>query len=107
MTNPTVSPSAPTPGTGALAQRIPMPGVAVFFFFASPVLLLFGGFLARVNAGVTFDWAVFQTMLGTVMFWVGVAALMSAIVIAAVRTIAQQHLDAVLTAQHDRGGPAA
>ena len=45
--------------------------------------ILSGGFLGQVNAGRPADWAIFQTMLGTVMFWIGVVSLMSAIIIAA------------------------
>ena len=92
MTNPTVPTTSPTP-------RILMPAIAIVLFFVSPFLLLFGGFLGQVNAGRPADWAIFQTMLGTVMFWIGVVSLMSAIIIAAVRSIAQQHLDVMLRAE--------
>ena len=74
-------------------SRIHLPTFAAWLMGSSPFLLLFGGFLAQVNADRDVDWAIFQTMLGTAIFWIGVTALMSGLVLVGVRSIAQQQLD--------------
>lgn len=95
MTNP------PIPDTSEpTATRLRLPGVASVFFTVSPFLLLFGGFLGQVNASVTASYGVFQTQLGSAIFLVGLAFLMTAIVLVGVRAIAQQQLDILL--QHKR-----
>jgi hypothetical protein len=62
----------------------------------SPFMLLIGGFLVQVTAGRTQDWAIFQSALGTAIFWVAVAFLMTATILVGVRSIAQQQLDILL-----------
>lgn len=92
MTNDAQSTSEP------LSTRIYLPGIAGFFFGASPFLLLIGGFLSRVNAHLSFDWAVTMTLVGTLGFWAGVLMLSIALILAGVRSIAQQQLDITLRA---------
>ena len=90
MTNQPQYPSDPQ------STRVQLPGVAGFFFGASPFLLLIGGFLARVNAHLSFDWAVTMTLIGSVAFGVGAAMLSIAVILAGVRSIAQQQVDILL-----------
>ena len=59
-------------------------------------MLLLGGFLAQVNASVTASYGVFQTQLGSAIFLVGIAFLVTAIVLVGVRSVAQQQLDILL-----------
>jgi hypothetical protein len=91
MTNPPV-PENSEPAT----TRLRLPGVASVFFTVSPFMLLFGGFLGQVNASRTQDWAVFQTQLGSAIFLLAIAFLMTATVLVGVRAIAQQQVDILL-----------
>ncbi|CAN5413002.1 hypothetical protein BH10ACT7_BH10ACT7_08550 [soil metagenome] len=86
------------PSESQAETRIYLPGVAGFFFGASPFLLLIGGFLARVQAHLTIDWAVTMTLIGTVGFFVGVGMLSIAVILVGVRSIAQQQVDILLRA---------
>jgi len=89
MTNPPVQ-------RNSEPARIKTPGVASVFFVISPFMLLLGGFLAQVNASVTASYGVFQTQLGSAIFLVGIAFLVTAIVLVGVRSVAQQQLDILL-----------
>lgn len=87
----------------APAQRILLPGMAVWFFFLSPFLILFGGFLAwNASRFLGFDWANFQFVLGQIGVATGVLFLLVAVILTGVRRIAQQHLDAVLRVGRDQ-----
>ncbi|PPF45493.1 hypothetical protein C5B85_07960 [Pseudoclavibacter sp. AY1F1] len=79
--------------------RIRLHWLAVAFFILSPLLIVFGGLTAMGTTLLTFDLAKTPTMLGTVMFLVGLATLMVAFVLVGVRSAAQQQLD-VLLARH-------
>lgn len=76
--------------------RVRLHWLAVAFFIASPLLIVFGGLTAAGTTLATFDLAKTPTMLGTVMFLVGLATLMVAFVLVGVRSAAQQQLDALL-----------
>ena len=65
-------------------------------------MLLFGGFLSQVNAGGAQDWAIFQTILGGWIFWIGAAFLMTATILVGVRAIAQQQLDILIKLERNR-----
>ena len=84
MTNP---PLPPAPA------HIKLPGIASGLFFAAPLLLLIGGFLGTIHGDGVIDFQVFQTRLGTVLFWIGIASLMTGFILVGVRAIAQQQLD--------------
>ena len=90
MTNP--------PLVGDSKPRILLPGFVSGFFVAALVFLLFGGFLGQVHGDGTRDYEIFQTRLGTVLFWVGVASAMTGFILIGVRSIAQQQLDILLAA---------
>lgn len=94
MTN-TASPS-PEPHP----NRISLPALAPTLFVVAALFLPIGAFLGTVNAERDFDWAIFQTQLGTAIFWFGAGSLLVALVLVGIRSIAQQHLDFVLRAQH-------
>lgn len=94
MTN-TASPS-PEPHP----NRIGLPALAPTLFAVAAFFLPIGAFLGTVNAERDFDWAIFQTRLGTVIFWFGAGSLLVGLLLVGVRAIAQQHLDFVLRAQH-------
>lgn len=94
MTNSPASPSAePRP------DRIALPALAPTLFVVAALFLPIGAFLGTVNAQRDFDWAIFQTQLGTAIFWFGAGSLLVGLVLVGVRAIAQQHLDVVLRAQ--------
>jgi len=78
--------------------RILLPGFVSGFFVASLIFLLIGGFLGQVHGDGTLDFEIFQTRLGTVIFWVGVASAMTGFILVGVRSIAQQQLDILLAA---------
>ncbi len=69
-----------------------LPGVAMLLFVVGPVLIGVGGYLGWNHAALTADWAVSLALLGSVLFWVGIAALMSALILEGVRSVAQQQL---------------
>lgn len=75
------------------SRQVYLPAAGVLLFIAAPILLVIGGFFVGVNIGSETDAAVSMTMIGTVMFWTGVAALVGALVIDGVRSIAQQQLN--------------
>ena len=88
MTNtPVGSPLPPT------SRPLRLPAVAIGLFILSPLLMIFGGLTVLGTAQATYDLAKMPTMVGTVMFWVGVAALMTALVLAGARAIAQQQME--------------
>lgn len=94
MTNsPASHPSAPRP------DRIALPALGSTLFIISFFFIPIGAALGTVNAHYDFDWASFQTRLGTVIFWFGAASLFAALLLVGIRSIAQQHLDLVLRAQ--------
>ena len=80
--------------------RIPLPGLAVALFCIAPVLMLVGGLtlLGTASRGF-FERAPEQASLGAVMLGLGVAFALMAVLLVGVRSIAQQHLDAVLRAR--------
>ena len=77
------------------APRILLPGIAILLFIAGPVLIVLGLFLAQPEAQLLSTNADLP-FVGTVMFWIGVAALVIAVILEGVRAIAQQHLMALL-----------
>jgi len=96
VTNTPVQPPVPSADT-----HIGAPGITTALFVVTPFLILFGGFLHWVNLGKTFDWAIFQTMLGTALFWVGVAGFLTAVLLAGVRAMLQRQTDVLLRAGGD------
>ncbi|SDB93879.1 hypothetical protein SAMN05216410_1060 [Sanguibacter gelidistatuariae] len=91
-----------------LSSRIRLPGVATGLFVVSPVLLLFGWqILMGTSSRRFFDGAPFQASLGTVMLLVGVASLLTALVLVGVRAVAQQQVDVLLQVERDRYAQAA
>jgi len=93
MTNPASPSPEPHP------NRIALPAVAPTLFVVAVLFLPIGAFLGTVNAERDFDWAIFQTQLGTAIFWFGAGSLLAALVLVGIRSIAQHHLDFVLRAQ--------
>lgn len=79
--------------------RVRLHWLTVAFFIVSPLLLVFGGLTVAGTTLATYDLAKTPTMVGTVMFLVGLATLMVACVLVGVRSAAQQQLD-VLLARH-------
>ena len=65
----------------------------------APLSMLFGGLTVLGTSQNTFNLANTPTLVGTVMFLVGLAALMVAFVLVGVRSAAQQQLDALLQAR--------
>jgi len=63
------------------SPRVLLPGVAVLLFIAGPIMIVLGALLDSVSPAAT------------VVFWTGIAALMSALILEGVRSIAQQQLD--------------
>ena len=57
-----------------------LPGVAVLLFIAGPIMIVLGALLGSASPAVT------------VVFWTGIAALMSALILEGVRSVAQQQL---------------
>ena len=74
------------------SPRVLLPGVAVLLFVVGPLAMAIGGYLAFENASITADCAASLTLLGFVIFGVGVVALMSALILEGVRSVAQQQL---------------
>ena len=74
-------------------SRVLLPGVALLLFVAGPVLIGIGGYLGLKHAALTADWALSLARLGSVLFWVGIAALLSALILEGVRSVAQQQLN--------------
>ncbi|WP_141396651.1 hypothetical protein [Microbacterium gorillae] len=77
-----------------------LPGVAVWGYVIPPFLILFGGLLYLNASRFTpnadpFDWVRVQTALGLIGVAIGFGWLLVAVVLTGVRSIAQQHLDAV------------
>ncbi|SJM52172.1 hypothetical protein FM112_02430 [Gulosibacter sp. 10] len=75
-------------------------------FVVSPFLLLIGGItvLSTVSRDY-FERAMTQCMVGSGMLMLGVAALMTAIVLAGMRTMAQQQLNIMLAAERGEHTP--
>ena len=71
-------------------------------FILSPLLIAFGWFLWEIQHLREADWAIFQTAMGAVLFWLGVIMFFTACLIMAIRKIALQHLQQVVTAMHSR-----
>lgn len=95
MTSPS-SPSAASPPS----SQIRLPRIATGLFIVSPILLFIGFMTAfSTQSRDYFERAVNQTTVGTVMLVVGIACLLTALVLVGIRAIAQQHLDAVLQAE--------
>ncbi|MFC4222440.1 hypothetical protein [Lysinibacter cavernae] len=85
-------------------SRVLLPGIAVGFFIISPFLLLLGYmiFMGTSSRGF-FEGAPTQVIIGGVVFAAGFAALMIAFALEGVRSIAQQHLEAVREIEHAKG----
>ncbi|WP_371030020.1 hypothetical protein [Pseudoclavibacter sp. JSM 162008] len=79
--------------------RVRLHWLAVAFSTVAPLLMLFGGLTVAGTTRATFDLAETPTMVGTVMFLVGLAMLMVAFVLVGVRSAAQQQLDLLLDAR--------
>lgn len=78
------------------APRLRVPTIAVTLLVLAPFLLLFGYLTMVGTSQGTYDLSRTPTMVGTVMFWVGVASLMTGLALVGVRAIAQQQLDVLL-----------
>lgn len=81
----------------ASRPHLPLPGVAVAFFFLSPVLLFLGGitFLSTESRDY-FTHAATQCAVGIVLFLTGLLLLLTATVIACMRRIAWQQVEILL-----------
>lgn len=85
--------------------RIPLPRLASVAYILGIPLVLFGGFLNRVQSRYitdgksNFDWAQNQYIAGTVMLWAGALLLVVALVLTGVRAIAESHLRASQSGQ--------
>lgn len=84
-------------------RRVLLPGAAILLFIAAPILLPLGALLVSANESGTEHLEVTLTLMGTVAFWIGVAALIGAVILEGVRSIAQQQLE-ILRAEreHDK-----
>jgi len=78
------------------SPRIYLPGVAILLFLATPILLLLGAFLTVAKPNDVGDWVDALPLIGTIMIWAGVAALMCALILEGVRSVAQQQLSILL-----------
>lgn len=80
-----------------------MPGVVAALSLVAPLLLLVGAltFLGTTSRGF-FDGAPFQASLGLVLVLTGVMFVVAAAVIAAVRSIAKQHVEIMLAVERAR-----
>ena len=78
------------------SPRVYLPGVAVLLFLAAPILVLLGAFLTAARPNYDGDWVEALPLVGTVMIWAGAAALMCALILEGVRSIAEQQLHALL-----------
>ena len=78
------------------APRVYLPGVAVLLFLAAPILVLLGAFLTVANPHYDGDWVDALPLIGTIMIWAGVAALMCALILEGVRSVAQQQVQLLL-----------
>ena len=87
------------PPTAAPHARVRLHWLAVAFFVLAPLSMLFGGLTVLGMSQHTFNLANTPTLVGTVMFLAGLAALMVAFVLVGVRSAAQQQLDILLSAQ--------
>ena len=73
--------------------------IAGVFFVLAPLSMLFGGLTVLGTAQHAFNLANTPTLVGTVMFLAGLAALSVAFVLVGVRSAAQQQLDILLQAR--------
>lgn len=90
----TDSPQHPFPTS--TSPRISLPGIAAILLTLAPILLLLGWMIfGGTSSRGYFTHAPFQATLGTFVFLTGLLCLFSTLVLAGVRTIAQQHLDAL------------
>ncbi|QJW37939.1 hypothetical protein [Cellulosimicrobium protaetiae] len=96
-----MSNSAPTGVSVSSPQRLPLPGVATALFVLAPLLAVPGALTFLGSSSSTYDATRLSAVVGIALFWVGVAALMSALVLAGVRSIAQRQLDVLLQARRD------
>lgn len=76
--------------------KLPTPTGAIVLFVLSPLFVAFGWFLWMIQHGLTFDWAVFQTALGAVLFWLGVMMFFVGCLMVSFRNTAQRQLDILL-----------
>jgi hypothetical protein len=83
-------------GSAPLSPSVKLPGVAILLFIAGPVLVVVGLFLASGNAFLRDDRGADLTQLGTVLFWIGVAGIIIAVVLEGVRSIAEQQVHILL-----------
>ena len=84
--------SQPLKSPATESPRVYLPGVAVLLFVAAPILLLFGLFLLQARPRFNPEWTAALPLIGMIMIGVGFAALMSALILEGVRSIAQQQL---------------
>lgn len=96
MTNPPIQ----TPST-AQAPRIPMPGIGTGLLLTAPLLLLIGGLIYMGTAYSGFNPELFQTKLGTGVFLCGALFVVVGIILAGVRSIAQQVVNVLFQAGRD------
>lgn len=88
-----------SPAPHVRPNRITLPALAPTLFVVAALFLPIGAFLGTINADRDVDWAIFQTQLGTVIFWFGAMSLFIGLLLVGIRSIAQQHLDFALRAQ--------
>ena len=85
-----------TPEDAADAPRVLLPGIAVFFFIAGPILIIVGSILYGGSDRLAVDADVDLILIGAAMFWIGVAGLVIALALEGVRAIAQQQVSILL-----------
>ena len=88
-----------TPPSTAPQARVRLHWIAGVFFVLAPLSMLFGGLTVLGTSQHTFNLAYTPTLVGTVMFLAGLAALSVAFVLVGVRSAAQQQLDILLQAR--------
>ena len=92
--------NSPVPSVST-STRVNLPSLASGLFITAVVLLPIGGFLATVHGDSTLDFAILQTRLGVVGFWIGVGLVLTGLVLVGVRSIAQQQVDILLKLKRD------
>ena len=65
------------------SPRVYLPGVAILLFIAAPILLITGVWITATRPDYDGAW----------LIWTGVAALMCALILEGVRSVAQQQVD--------------
>ena len=95
--------NSPLPGMPQpSSSRVRLPGFTAGFFIAAPFFMVLGALLVGLNAKLPYDWTIFPTVIGSVVFAAGLTFLITAFVMVGTRAIAQQQVDIHLRALRDR-----